>query len=369
MEIKRLNNEKDNIGKQYNDKVKELSEEMDKEIKSDKLYTEYISKIRANESSLSTNRNLTRMSKGNKSYVPQNQALESEIEELQDKIKSIENPIKEKYQKQIKDITDEYNSIIKQYNSKLSFIQYEEGDRERYRRVDRDKERVIRDKQEIEDAEKRDRIRRRDGEKKDINIQKELNKLGLPSNATQAEIYLRVSELDEKEFQNLKGTRDSVYWNIEYENYSRLNYDIKTYFISNYQWHLGISPRPNSDERDEILFKFFITQKVFKEHRQHEYNKSIIELEINRRIEMRNNYIKKIESERNIRNQEEVRKRQHVAENTLLQATKRDEEYKAFYEERKERERKIDKAREESENRENSTLSRISSYLFGKRDN
>jgi hypothetical protein len=222
MEMKRLNNEKEKLEKQYNDKVKELSEEMDKEIKSDKSYAEYISKIIANESSLSTNRNLTRVSKGIKSYVPQNQALESEIEELQDKIKSVENPIKENYKKQTEYIKDEYNSIIKQYNSKLSFIQDEEGERKRReieRGVEQDRERVRRLRRERKDEEERDRIRRSEGEKwerervererlkiekrnADYKIfqEKEVISWGLPPNTTFNELELHIAEFDEINF-------------------------------------------------------------------------------------------------------------------------------------------------------------------------
>jgi hypothetical protein len=222
MEMKRLNNEKEKLEKQYNDKVKELSEEMDKEIKSDKSYAEYISKIIANESSLSTNRNLTRVSKGIKSYVPQNQALESEIEELQDKIKSVENPIKKKYKEQTEYIKDEYNSIIKQYNSKLSFIQDEEGERKRReieRGVEQDRERVRRLRREREDEEERDRIRRSEGEKwerervererlkiekrnTDYKIfqEKEVISWGLPPNTTFNELELHIAEFDEINF-------------------------------------------------------------------------------------------------------------------------------------------------------------------------
>jgi hypothetical protein len=309
--------------------------------------------------------------------VPQNQALESEIEELQDKIKGVENPIKENYKKQIKDITEKYNSSIKEYNRRLSVIQ-EKFNRniteDEYKNRDQDRkkkkelfettqfklEQQIRDQKAIEPP---NRL------KQESNRQKELNKLGLPSNATQVEIDLRVSELDENEFRKLQGTNDSVLWNIEYENYSRVNLEIKEYFIYNYGWHLGISPRPSSDKREEILFKYFITQKVFQEHRKHKYSKSI-ELEINRRIEMRNNLIKIIESERNIQNQGEARQRQQVTANATFEAAeaaKRDDEYKALYAERKEREREIDKARDESENREYSTIGKLSSYLFGKR--
>jgi hypothetical protein len=112
------------------------------------------------------------------------------------------------------------------------------------------------------------------------------------------------------------------------------------------------------------------------------YSKSIeleinrrIELEINRRIEMRNNLIKIIESERIIKNQGEARRRQQVTAEAA-EASKRDDEYKALYAERKEREREIDKARyeryerDESENREYreySIIGQLSSYLFGKR--
>jgi hypothetical protein len=222
MEMKRLNNEKEKLEKQYNDKVKELSEEMDKEIKSDKSYAEYISKIIANESSLSTNRNLTRESKGNKSYVPQNHALESEIEELQDKIKGVENPIKENYKKQIKDITEKYNSSIKEYNRRLSVIQDEEGERKRReieRGVEQDRERVRRLRREREDEEERDRIRRSEGEKwerervererlkiekrnADYKIfqEKEVISWGLPPNTTFNELELHIAEFDEINF-------------------------------------------------------------------------------------------------------------------------------------------------------------------------
>jgi hypothetical protein len=222
MEMKRLNNEKEKLEKQYNDKVKELSEEMDKEIKSDKSYAEYISKIIANESSLSTNRNLTRESKGNKSYVPQNHALESEIEELQDKIKGVENPIKESYKKQIKDITEKYNSSIKEYNRRLSVIQDEEGERKRReieRGVEQDRERVRRLRREREDEEESDRIRRSEGEKwerervererlkiekrnADYKIfqEKEVISWGLPPNTTFNELELHIAEFDEINF-------------------------------------------------------------------------------------------------------------------------------------------------------------------------
>jgi hypothetical protein len=224
MEMKRLNNEKEKLEKQYNDKVKELSEEMDKEIKSDKSYAEYISKIIANESSLSTNRNLTRESKGNKSYVPQNHALESEIEELQDKIKGVENPIKESYKKQIKDITEKYNSTIKEYNRRLSVIQDRNKNKELFETKQFKPEQQIRDQKAID---QQNRV------KQESDRQKELNKLGLPLNATQAEIDLRVSELDENEFRKLRGTYNSVLWNIEYGNYSRVDLEIIEYFISN----------------------------------------------------------------------------------------------------------------------------------------
>ena len=232
--------------------------------------------------------------------------------------------------------------------------------------------------------------------KQESDRQKELNKLGLPSNATQAQIDLRVSELDENEFRKLRGTYFSVLWYIDSENWSNVSLVIKNYFRYELGWDLGTYPLPSSYEREEILFKFFITQKVFEEHierynyifeehnidtfsmflqhiNRRNYSKSIelkiiisIELEINRRIEMRNNLIKIIESERIIKNQGEARRRQQVTAEAA-EASKRDDEYKALHAERKEREREIDKARDESENREYSIIGTLSRYLFGNR--
>lgn len=408
MKMENLNDDAIIKTKEYYENVKKLSGEMDLEFENDKTYTEYVLAFRRYKSSTDDLYNqslsdLIRKSKGRVSYVPN--IVKKTILELNENMKNIHNiekPIIEKYKRLIDDITKEYYIFITEYKRNLSLIQdeYDKEVRDKsYETTSETRAKIIEEvkilMKKINDAEEKyENISKEVGVKAENLCNKIRNKIialktlisfniQLDDELTPDWINLRISELDEEEFQKMKNTiykeiiklqnrGNSAYLKKENGFFSFLNEDEKLELIRS-----PFSFSSSSGETDKYLFKYFIIWNVFQENNKEYVPSKIIEDEINKRLEMINKYKKYkevIDSKRQEENkQRELKTRQEALEASqqkALEEARKNEEFnkrealrQAYYEEDRERER--EEVRKIENTRENSTLSRLSSYFFG----
>ena len=408
MKMETLNDDAIIKTKEYYENVKKLSGEMDLEFENDKTYTEYVLAFRRYKSSVDdlynqSLSNLIKKSQGLVSYVPN--IVKKTILELNENMKNIHNiekPIIEKYKRLINDITDEYYIFIKEYKRNLSLIQdeYDKEVRDKsYETTSETRAKIIEEvkilMKKINDAEEKyENISKEVGVKAENLCNKIRNKIidlknrgiyniQLDDELTPNMINQLIAELDEKEFQKMKNTINKEI--IKLQNKDRSEHLKKETgffsFLNEYEKvELIRSPfsfSSSSGETDKYLFKYFIRWKVFQENNKEYVPLKIIEAEIIWREELTNDYKKYkevIDSKRQEENkQRELKARQEALEASqqkALEEARKNEEFnkrealrQAYYEDDRERER--GEVRKIENTRENSTLSRLSSYFFG----